>query len=150
MSCTVTAEEIARLAAQDLDEARAQEVQAHAASCPECCERLAALRRLDVALGALPRLEPPASAILKARRALAAELRAPAAPEILTLEESAAFLRISLDELEEIVLDLPAFELAGQLRIRRARLIEWVEARERAFTRNRAQSEIARILSDAP
>jgi hypothetical protein len=67
----------------------------------------------------------------------------------MTLDEVAEFLRISLDELEEVVTELPAFEVAGQLRVRRARLLEWVEARERAYRRSSAQSEVARAFADA-
>jgi len=149
MACGVTYEELARLSAGDLEAARAREVKEHVAGCDTCRRRLDALARADAALAALPRVEPPAEALLAARRLLSREVRGGGGQEIMTLEEAAAFLRISLDELAEIVLVLPAFELAGQLRIRRSRLIEWVEARERAFSRSRAQSEVARALSHA-
>ena len=33
----------------------------------------------------------------------------------------------------EIVASLPAFELAGQVRVRRSRLIAWIEERERSY-----------------
>ena len=148
MDCDVTYEELARLAAGDLDGERAGEAEAHVAACVVCRRRLDALRAVDGALAALPRLEPPAGAVLKARRLLSQEVRGTQAQEIMTLDEVAELLRISLDELEEVVLELPAFELAGQLRVRRSRLLEWVEAREHAYARSSAQTEVARILSD--
>ena len=86
--------------------------------------------------------------VLNTRRALSAQVRGAHAPELMTLDEVAEFLRITLDNLEEIVLELPAFELAGQLRVRRSKLLEWVEAREHAWAASSAQSQVARILSD--
>jgi len=149
VECDVTYEELARLADGEFDPERAGELGEHVKSCGACRQRLDALEKADAALGSLPRLQPSASAVLKTRRLLSREVRGGAEPEIMTLDEVAEFLRISLDELEEVVLELPAFELAGQLRVRRGRLLEWIEARERAYTRSSAQSEVARILSDA-
>jgi len=149
VDCDVSYEELSRLAAGELPAGRARELERHAATCHACRHRLDALASLDRALDALPRLEPPAATLLRTRKALAQELRGSRPPELMTLCEAAEFLRISLDELEEIVLELPAFELAGQLRVRRARLLEWIEAREHAYARSRAQSDVARILADA-
>ena len=150
MPCEVTNEELSRFAASELAPNEAAAVEDHLRSCEGCRRRLRALRALDIALSELPRLEPSAEALLHTRRALSAEVRAvPPPPELMTLGDVADTLRISLDELEEIVLDLPAFELAGQLRVRRGKLVEWIEARERAWARSSAQSEAARLLSNA-
>ena len=135
---------------QNLKRGQQEGVERHAAACGTCRQRLASLGRLDAALGQLGRIEPPSPTVLHVRRAILAELRGGQAPELMTLDEVAGFLRISLDELEEIVLELPAFELAGQLRVRRSRLLEWTEAREHAWTRCSAQSEVARILAHTP
>lgn len=148
MACHVTYEELSRFAAGELDADRACAIEAHAAGCAACRQRLDALASLDGALDALPRAEPPAGVVLAARRALSAEVRGRREPELMTLDEVAEFLRIGLDELEEIVLELPCFELAGQLRVRRSRLVEWIESREHAWAASSAQSEVARILSD--
>jgi len=102
---------------------------------PRCRKRLDALRDADAAVRAWPRHEPSAGAVLAARRALAEEIRRPASPEILTLEDIAEILRVTPAELSEVVDQLPAFELAGQIRVRRARLIEWIRRRERDYTR---------------
>jgi transcriptional regulator with XRE-family HTH domain len=146
----VTYEELARLALGELDAERARAIEGHLDSCAACRRRLRALESADAALRALPRMEPPAGAVLNTRRLLSRRVRGADAPEIMTLDEVAEFLRISLDELEEVVLELPVFELAGQLRVRRSKLTEWIEERERAFARGSAQSEAARILAGAP
>lgn len=148
MSCDVTYEDLSRFESGELDADRAREIQAHAEDCVTCRRRLAALGSLDEALSGWPRHEPSAGAVLQAHRALSAEVRGRREPELMTLDEVAEFLRITLDELEEIVLELPCFELAGQLRVRRSRLIEWVESRERAWSASSARSEVATILSD--
>jgi hypothetical protein len=144
----VTYEELAALAAGDLDPARADEVIAHAAACERCSRRLAALRRADGVLASLPRLAPPAPAVLAAGRALAEATCGGPQPEIMTLDETAAFLRISADELGEIIEELPAFELAGRIRVRRSRLIEWIARREAAYARDAAASRVARVTAD--
>jgi hypothetical protein len=150
VDCTLTYEELSRYAAGDLAAQRAREVKQHAASCDACRRRLGALSSLDAALSRAPRCEPPAQALLRVRRSLSRELRGSGAPELMTLDEVAAFLRVGLDALEEIVLELPCFELAGQLRVRRSKLLEWIESRERAWAASSAQSEVARILADVP
>lgn len=149
MDCGVTREELACLSAGDLTPERARAVRTHVATCGACRSQLEAIERLDAALALLPHAEPPSSALLNVRRAVSQELRGSGAPEVMTLDEAAAFLRISLDDLEELILELPAFELAGQLRIRRSRLIEWVTARERAYSLASAQSEVAHILAES-
>jgi hypothetical protein len=87
-------------------------------------------------LGILAELRPapmPAGELLAVRRALSAEVRGAGAPEVMTLPEVAEFLRIDEADLAEILDELPAFELAGRLRVRRARLVEWIEHRERTW-----------------
>jgi len=149
VDCNVPYEQLARFAAEELNPEQARTIEEHMESCAACRCRLDALEAVDAALSGLPRMEPSASAVLATRRALSQEVRGAAAPEVMTLDEVAEFLRISLDELEEVVLELPAFELAGQLRVRRSKLVEWVAARERAYARSTAASEVARILSSA-
>ena len=148
MACDVRHEEIAELAAGEVRADRARELGEHVGSCATCQQRLDALRIMDRGLAALPRLSPSPGGLYRMRRSLSDALRRPREPELLTLDEVAAFLRISLDELEEVVLELPAFEVAGQLRVRRAKLLEWVEARERSYRRSSAQSEVARAFAD--
>ncbi len=143
MNCQVAYEELAALAAGDLDRARQAELRGHLSGCERCGGRLAALRAADAALAALPWEAPPPVAVLAARRAISQLTRAQPS-EIMTLEEVGEFLRLTPPQMEEVVEALPAFELAGQILVRRARLIEWIAARERDYARQAAASRVAR------
>jgi len=145
MKCEVTYEELSALAAGDLAAERTGQLEQHLPTCAECRRRLDAIGALDARLRSLRRLEPSAAVTLRARRLFSRELRA--APEVMTLGEVAEFLRVSLDDLGEIVAELPAFELAGRVRVRRTKLIEWIEKRERAYARSNMESEVAGILA---
>ena len=146
MTCDVTYEELSAFAAHDASPERAQALQDHVRQCPTCQTRLAALLKLDSALQKLPRIQPPTSAVLNVRRAFSRGIRS-REPAVMTLQEVADFLRVSLEDLYEAVDDLPAFDLAGRILVRRAKLVEWIGQREQAYRRQTIQSEIAR--SDA-
>jgi hypothetical protein len=133
MKCGTAYKELAAYTRNELPAERQQELGRHVGECQTCRQRLAALRAVDGALRALPREEPPAETILAARRLLSAEIRPPPESEVLTLDEVAAFLRIEPEELGPYVEQLPAFELGGRIRVRRSRLLEWIEQRERQF-----------------
>lgn len=147
MDCEVSWEELAALAAGELHADRARELERHLSACATCQGRLKALKGVDAALPTLARMEPSAAALLAARRALSELVRGPRAPEIMTLEEVAQFLRVTVDDLTEVAAELPAFEIAGRIRVRRSRLIEWIEQRERARARSTIESEVAGILA---
>lgn len=144
MNCEITYEQLGALAIGELDAKQAAEVREHLVQCERCRNRMAALNRIDEMLGTLRPLRPPASTVLATRRALAQQIRTSPVSEIMTLEEAADFLRITADQLGEIVEELPAFELAGQIRVRRDRLLEWVQQRERDYNRQRSESWVAR------
>ena len=150
MDCDVTYDELAAFVCGDLDAGRDAEIREHLPCCGRCRKRLEALGRADAALAALPPFEPAASILLATRRALAEVTRGPGAPEIMTLEEVAEFLRLSPAQLGEVVEELPAFELGGQIRVRRARLIEWIRQRERDYTRQATAAWVARAGRSAP
>lgn len=150
MSCEITYEQLAAYSQADLSPDRHQAIERHLASCATCRQRLANLRTLDAALPSLPAETPPAETILAARRFLSAEIRPPRESEILTLEEVADFLRIDPRDLGPYVEDLPAFELGGQIRVRRSRLLEWIEQRERQFSRGGTAIAIARLRPVEP
>ena len=147
MPCELTDVELAEFSAGDLASERVAEIEQHVVACTECQRRLAALRKADGVLRALPRMAPSARSILGTRRLLADELRDGNEPEIMTLDDVAAFLRISLDELDDIAGELPAFELAGRVRVRRARLVEWIEQREIRYRMQNTESSLARIAA---
>jgi len=147
VNCDVTYEELAALAAGELPPERAGQVRAHLPACPRCRRRVEALGRADAALAGLRPQAPPPRALLAVRRELAAVTRPARPAEVMTLEEVAAFLRITPDQLADVLEDLPAFELAGQVRVLRQRLIEWLEQRERNYARHTAESWAARALT---
>ena len=140
MNCDVLYEDLAALAAGELEGVRAERTRRHLAECGECRRRQDALKRVDLSLKHLRPVRPSAAAVLAARRALNETIRGKAPPEIQTLAEAAEFLRISPEQLGEIVEELPAFELAGQIRIRRERLVEWVRQREHEYTHQQSAS----------
>jgi hypothetical protein len=151
MPCEITHEDLSEYALSDCAPERATKLAAHIGSCRECAARLAALRDVDVALGALPRRSPSAAGLLEARRALSQSIddrRPPGAHEIMSLEEVAQFLRIAEEDLEAIVDQLPSFEIAGRIRVRRARLVEWIEQRELLQMRERMRGELTRAARE--
>ena len=58
-----------------------------------------------------------------------------ATPEIMTLEETAEYLRVTPDLVYELMGDLPCFELGGRILFRKEALEEWILKRERQFSR---------------
>lgn len=147
MSCGITYEELAGFAENDLPDERQAAIERHVATCQTCRQRLAAFKTVDGALRRMSAAQPSAGTILATRRLLAEETRPKREPEILTLEEVAEFLRIDPEELRPFVADLPAFELGGQIRVRRSKLLEWVEQREQQFSRGNIAGAMARIRS---
>jgi len=142
-------ETLAQFAAGDMDAAEISDAEAHILQCPECRRRLEAVRTADAALCLLKRAEPSAKALLATRRLISEEIRVPQPSEIMTLDDVAEFLRIGPAEMEEIAEEFPAFELAGEIRIRRAKLLDWIEHRERQYLRQTIESRTARISRTA-
>ena len=148
MDCEISYEQLAALAAGDLEADDAAELRRHVEQCDRCRERLASLAYVENALASVRPVTPAPKALLSVRRTLADELRA-RPPEIMTLEEVGEFLRVTPEQFGEIVQELPAFEIGGQIRIRRARLTQWLEQRERDYTRQSAATWAARVQSGA-
>ena len=144
MGCETTYQDLAAFATGELEPQRQTQIDQHLSDCSSCRERLTALSRTDNLLASLTPVAPGNSTVLAARRALSELIRGPEVQEIMTLEETAGFLRITTEQLGEIMEELPAFELAGQIRVRRTRLIEWIQQRERSFTRQITESWVAR------
>jgi len=135
MACNVTSEELSAWKAGDLPASRASRIATHLTACPSCRSRLATLKEAGLLLSSLRMPVPSADALLAARRRLDEVTRAGISSEIMTLEEAAQFLRLTPAQMDELAEELPAFELAGQIRIRRQKLLEWVKQRERGYTR---------------
>lgn len=147
MDCDVSREDLARFAANEASRPEAARIERHLEACGRCSERLEGIRKADAALLALAPAQLPLRARHEARRALSREIRGEEDPaEIMTLDDVARYLRVGEDALREIADDLPAFEIGGRIRIRKARLIEWIEGRERAYGRGRVRSDVAGIV----
>lgn len=145
MTCNVESDVLARYAAGELAPSRSDRIAAHVKKCPECALRLESLRTVDLALDGLARVEPPAAAIHRVRRALGDEIRGRKDPEIMTMDEVAAFLRVSPAAMAQVMADLPVFEIGGELRARRTRVIEWIEECEQSHVQSRTASAVARM-----
>ena len=147
MSCEIAGEDLSRYAAGDCDAETGERLARHVSGCDVCARRLEGIRKVDAALRALPPLRPSADTLLRVRRALGPEVRGSAAPEVMSLEQAADYLQVSVENMEEALWDLPVFEVAGQVRMRRSKLIEWMERRERQYARERASSEVTQMLA---
>jgi anti-sigma factor RsiW len=148
-TCSLADEELAAFAAGDLPEDRQRTLAAHAATCARCRRRLHALSRVDSELTELLHRPVPEVVLQRALARVRPSASAPAVPEILTLREAAAFLRVSDDELQDLLDELPVFELAGQLRIRTEKLRQWIEQRELAYQRTAFRTRALRITRGA-
>ena len=149
MNCELTHEEVAAYAAGEGDAAHRAHVKRHLAKCAACRERTDAIGRADRELTHPPPFAPSPEAVERTRAAIAQELAHLNPPEIMTLEEAGRMLRLSPEELGEIASELPAFELAGRIRIRRGRLLEWIAQREKRYRSAGVESQVARLLTEA-
>jgi len=138
-------ETLVRYADGDLPAGEAAAVEAHLAACGVCSRRHAALAQVDAMLARMPKVEPSALALLRARHALRAVIEPEPESEIMTLSEVADYLRLSRDELEDLTPALPVFVLGGQIRVRRAALMRWIEDRELDHRRIVAASSAGRM-----
>jgi len=147
MSCNRSFEELARFSAGDLPTSEAEEVAKHLSTCPNCQRKMAALDVVDEAFARWQPHEIPAGTLLSARRFLSDAMGIRQEQEILTLSEVAKLLRVGPDEMKDIIETIPAFEIAGRLRVRKAKLMEWVQEKEGSYSRANIQSNVSRILS---
>ena len=60
---------------------------------------------------------------------------------------SQKFLRVPVEELGDLSAELPAFEVAGRVRVRRDRLVAWIEEREHDYMRHNIASRVARTMA---
>jgi hypothetical protein len=144
---TWTDEALARDLAADAVPAQRAALLAASATDPALAARVQAQLTVDRLLPSLPRPTPSPAGLLRVRQALTEAMHPAGDSEIMTLPEVAAFLRLPESELGGILEELPAFELAGQLRIRRTRLLEWIAQREQGYRRAHVQHW---LTSDPP
>lgn len=150
MDCKVCRERLSEYEARELPPADAEAVRRHLESCAECRGQRARLARLAEAVDTLPEEEPPESLSFAVRREVD-RLLAPGlstAPEILTIEELARYLRVPVEAIEDELTTLPAFEVAGELRFRKDRVAEWIRRREDDRVREMASAEIGAMRQE--
>jgi anti-sigma factor RsiW len=105
----------------------------HAKGCARCAASLQELETLRGLLRASAVEALPEAAHLRALGALlkaATEQAEPAASEIMTLAEVAAFLRISEAKVRNMLDEVPHFSVAGEVRFRRQSIERWIERQE--------------------
>jgi anti-sigma factor RsiW len=147
MKCDECRKRLSEYEAGELAEDEADAMREHLDACPPCA---GALRTLRVVAGHVARLpeESPSEAVSLRILAQCVGPVAPAgkeAPEILTPEALARFLSVSEEDLADVIETIPAFEIAGQLRFRKQRVIEWIEAREKERERGVIYSQLRAV-----
>lgn len=145
--CPDITAQLSNYAAGELDAAAAKAVTAHLARCPDCAADLDRLRRAEFALRRALGAAIPCDVDLRVRATLADETRRVESETLMTLEEAARFLRLDPSRMDDVLDDLPALEVAGEIRIRRRALLAWIRGKERQFERQRLQSRVARELT---
>ncbi len=87
---------------------------------------------------------------LRLSSAVSAELEdaAPAQPRpVMTLDEVAAYLRVSPATIEELLPEIPCFELGGQLLFRRDSIDAWTRNRERKLRYEMLEFDVKQELT---
>jgi hypothetical protein len=106
----------------------------HALVCEACRDQIEAGNALKKHIKPIAELNMPDDADLRVRIAIETSTRIPTVePEVMGIEEAAAFLRITIRELIDCLDELPAFEIAGRIRFNRDRLIRWMLTKEQGF-----------------
>jgi hypothetical protein len=144
MICAECRDLLSAFEAGELPEPREKQVRQHAKDCAECSRLLRAMRAATRTVAAIEDPPPPQRITLQVMSTPALRLDAESsdAPEIMTPKDLASFLRLSPDDLEEVIALIPGFEIAGRLRFRKERVLEWIEAREKQREQNLAYSQL--------
>lgn len=128
MKCEDFAERISEFADGDLTEQARYEAQEHLVQCPKCAEEYRKFCLFTNGIGQLA--EPSPSDHVRYEIMSGILSRSREFPEVMDVETLMAYLGVTLEELEEELEDLPAFEFAGKLRFRKTRIDKWIEERE--------------------
>jgi anti-sigma factor RsiW len=130
MDCHISNDDLARFIDERAALEQSDRIARHLSACRVCRQRADALQAADNELVRLRNLAPSPETVAAVRETAAAELRTSQQQAIMTLPEVAAFLRLREEELEAVLPELPAFEIAGRTRVRRDCLLEWIAERE--------------------
>jgi len=145
LDCTYVQELLSAFEKKELEQDLYEEVCQHVDTCNDCSlllEKYRTLSQLTLSfqnVDSQPSFsseemfrEPPQEMLKEIRLNIEKEeALATVDNEVLTFREVAAFLRISEDDLEKDVSNLPFFEIGGRLRIRRSCLLQWVQEQEK-------------------
>jgi hypothetical protein len=129
----------------DLEARDLEALDAHLLECADCQKERERIVRVREALAAAQGEEPPGPHVLERAQAwLASRRRSPEVPredsrirpaEVLTPEDLADILAVSVDEIYAALADLPAFEFAGRIRFRRSAVESWMAEQEERWRR---------------
>ena len=147
MTCNECREQLSEFEAGELSGDAARAVEAHVATCRDCAGLLQALTETARMTEGLREEWPVRSMSVRILKA-ADELFGPDladAPEIMTPEDVARFLRVSAEGLESAMASLPAFDIGGRLRYRKARIIEWIEEQEQMRERGMFYAQLRAV-----
>lgn len=149
MNCADVETLLSAYAEGELVAEEAAPIEAHLRDCAECRAFLETLAGLGDMLRGETVEEGPAPEELRSRaarlrQALKVDGSLPRG-EVWTPEEVAAFLKLPPATIYDMAEELPFFAFAGQLRLRREALLEWMEERERLRRARGAASWVRRV-----
>lgn len=146
-ACDGWCELLSEYEAGELTAHLAARVEEHLGECPACACLLSALRQTSTLVDQLVD-EDPARTMAVRVLGKVDELSAPDfsdAPEIMTPDELARFLRVPPDTLAEVIDTIPGFDIGGEVRFRKERVVEWIDQREHERDRRAIYSRLRAI-----
>ena len=160
MNCHECRDLLSPLLDRELDEETLERLQTHLTECSSCCRDCALLLSQDAAadLSAVPELQkegwgrvwaavegvlPAAEGVTQAHME-----PAPSGSEVLTTEEAARYLRLTLETLLSTLDTLPHFRIGEEVRFRRGSLDGWIAAQEQWASKNAPEVSTRRTGTD--
>lgn len=121
--------------ADELEPSEASALAAHLEACAACGAESEGVAGVRDALAPAPDEEGPGDDVLGRVQSRLSAARESAVPgsEVLTPEELAEMLQVSVDDIFENLDQLPAFEFAGRVRFRRRAIEAWLQEQEQRW-----------------
>ena len=116
----------------ELTAEEAAELAAHLPACADCSAEAEGVAAVRSSLAPVEEEAPGLEVLDRVRSRLALAAPAPTA-DVLTPEELAQMLRVSVDDIYDNLDALPAFEFAGRVRFRRRAIEAWMEEQEQRW-----------------
>ena len=146
-ACDPWRELLSEYEAHELPAHLAEGVEKHLAECPACSRLLVAIRKTAALVDQLADGEPARTMSVRVLGQVDG-LLAPDlgdAPEIMTPDQLARFLRVSPDRLAEVIDTIQGFDIGGELRFRKERVLEWIQEREHDRERRAIYSQLRAV-----